>query len=157
MTGGFAALRHHPSQLADDVVPLWGFWERVFEAKDLRGSFDMKRLAQFFTPMEWWRLRPDPDPTGAPTRTAPHDIVLAAQSEAGDLAVIYLPTGGDLVVALERLAADPQTEWFNPRNGQRSPALQMSPGRFVASDDQDWGLLVRREDDGVRELQRRNL
>jgi hypothetical protein len=137
---------HHPKS---------GIAQPWFLAKDLPGSFDMKRLAECFTSIEWWRLRPDPELTAATARTAPRDIVLAARSDAGDLAVVYQPSGGELSVALERLAAGPETEWFNPRNGQRSPAPQISPGRFVAPDDQDWVLLIRRGAGQVRELQRR--
>jgi len=126
---------HHP---ATGVAQPW------YLAKDLPGSFDMQRLAECFTSFKWWQLRPDPSLLVQTPGSVPGTTVLAARSDTGDLAAVYLPSGGELAVAMERLAMDAVSEWFNPRDGHWTTALQTSPGRFQTPDDQDWVLVIKR-------------
>jgi len=61
----------------------------------------MEHLADLFTSLEWWRLRPA---TGlvAEQSDDPMSFVGAAESEARDLAVLYMPVGGSVLAIAER-------------------------------------------------------
>jgi hypothetical protein len=47
--------------------------------------------------------------------------VRATRSSDGAYALIYIPTGGSVIVNLERLAAPGTVSWFDPRTGQSTP------------------------------------
>ena len=44
-----------------ESVRVWQRWEKSFEAMDLPGSRQLGHLADLFTSLPWWKLRPDPD------------------------------------------------------------------------------------------------
>lgn len=114
------------------------------EAMELPGSQQMGYLAELFTSLPWSRLRPvDNLVQTQPGADNPARHVASASTEAGDLAILYLPTGGEVSLRPERRTRDLAAQWFNPRNGQRSPAQPDSDQRYRAPDDQDWVLLLR--------------
>ena len=112
------------------------------EAIDLPGGQDMEHVAELFTPIDWWRLRPAEDEllTRQPGQDDPAHYVAAAASKAGDLAVVYLPKGGQVAVKRNRLESELEATWFNPRNGSRQPAGGLQ-NTFSAPSDDDWVLI----------------
>lgn len=142
--------------------PYTGMAKAWQEAKDLPGASDMGRMADLFTSIDWPALRPAPEllavqPAAAadaagrdaevavePNRAGdPAKFVAAAKSEAGDLAIFYLPVGGDVTVRADRLKSGLKAEWFDPRTGNRRPAAAKDGGVYAAPDAQDWVLLMR--------------
>jgi hypothetical protein len=114
-------------------------------AKDLPGSFDMQRLAHCFNALAWWTLRPDERLLlEQPGMADPARFISSARSEKGDLAVLYLPVGGKVALAADRLAEGLEGYWFDPRTGQSLPAPAHEGNRFEAPDEQDWVLVLRR-------------
>lgn len=112
-------------------------------AKDLPGSFDMKRLAECFTSIQWWKLRPCQELL----RQQPYDsdkakFVSAACSESGDLAMLYLPVGCEIQLNTDKLKQGLQAYWFDPRTGERTEAKTLSDGTYNTPDEQDWVLLI---------------
>jgi hypothetical protein len=115
-------------------------------AKDLPGTFDMKRLVECFTSIRWWALRPD----RALLREQPYAddetrFVSAARSEAGDLAMLYLPVGCEIRLDIDRLKPGIVARWFNPRTGEMAEAQALEPGAYRAPDDRDWVLILEGE------------
>jgi hypothetical protein len=120
------------------------------EALRFPGSEDMRRVAELFESLEWWRLRPAPWLVGEQPED-PARFVGAAATEAGDQAVIYLPVGGAVRVALERLRPGVEASWFNPRDGSRRLARPGRGGRFAAPGAGDWVLLFVAPEEARRE------
>jgi hypothetical protein len=137
---------------------LWGWHDQPAEAMNhpgmgvgqpwhvamrLPGSDDMKRLADCFTSLHWWTLRPDPDLIELqPFPKDPARFVTASRSDAGDLAVVYLPAGGQITLRAGRLAHDLSATWFNPRTAERTTATPDAPNQFTVPDDNDWLLIA---------------
>ncbi len=114
------------------------------EALDLPGSTHMKHLATLFATLPWWSLRPAQSLLAAqPGGDDPARFVAAAASEDGDLALVYLPAGGEVTFKADRLIEGLVFEWFDPRTGRRQEARDVR-GVFRAPDAMDWLLVVRR-------------
>jgi hypothetical protein len=114
------------------------------EAMDLPGSTHMKHAADLFASLEWWRLRPYQDLlAGQPGGDDPAKHVAAASADDGDLAVLYLPVGGEVRLKADRLTEGLKAEWFDPRTGKRKDA-KGDAGKYRAPDEQDWVLVFRR-------------
>lgn len=69
-------------------------------------------------------------------------FVAAARSRDRRRAVLYLPVGGAVEIAAERLAKPVRAVWLDPRTGRRYPARRRSGGSYVAPDAQDWVLAL---------------
>jgi len=85
-------------------------------------------------------------PNGEPALSSPSGDdaarrISASRSKKGDLAVIYFPVGGEITVKQGVLKKGLEAEWFNPRNGRRSPARTHKANVFRTPDDRDWVLL----------------
>jgi len=115
------------------------------DSLDLPGSTHMKYMAELFTSLPWWRLRPRQDLlAGQPGGDDAAKHVAAAGSDDGDLAVIYLPVGGEVRLKADRIVEGLTAEWFDPRTGKRKMAKD-DAGKFRAPDEQDWLLVLHRE------------
>jgi hypothetical protein len=115
------------------------------EAMQLPGSEDLKHLANLFVSVDGWTLRPAQDLLAQqPGVDDPTKFVAAARSEEGDLAVAYLPEGGEVMIDTEGLASDLRAEWFNPRDGTRQGAESTAPAAFSAPNTEDWVLVLRK-------------
>ncbi|MBN1443941.1 MAG: DUF4038 domain-containing protein, partial [Planctomycetes bacterium] len=77
--------------------------------------------------------------TAAVSQAARH--VAAARSDKGDVAVIYLPVGDPVKVALDRLAKGLTAEWFDPRSGRKGRARPLAGGTFQPPGAGDWVLV----------------
>ena len=70
--------------------------------------------------------------------------IVAARSEGGGLAVLYLPQGGTVALDAGRLASGLRQTWVNPRDGSRLEGPELPPeGQLQAPDGQDWLLILR--------------
>ena len=151
----YASLLNAPTAgVAYGAHGLWGWHDRPAEAlnhnglgvgqpwhvaMNLPGSRHMGHLATLMTSINWWTLRPDPTLiTKQPT--APHPIS-AARSDAGDLALIYSPTGQPITLNPNPLRPDFTPTWFNPRTAERTPATA-SQHTFSPPAREDWLLLL---------------
>jgi hypothetical protein len=122
--------------------PRTGIAKTWREALAFPGSTQMHYLEKFFNSIPWWTLQPDSEliahQSGLEDSAA---YVSAARSESGDLAVLYLPRGGQVEIRPSLLKNDLVAEWFDPRTGQRVSATKLRT-IFNAPDQQDWVLVL---------------
>jgi hypothetical protein len=121
------------------VAPIWR------DGLSFPGSTQMKYLGDLFRSIAWWKLVPDDDLLAA--QPEPGDAVRhvsASRSEKGDLALIYMPAGGEITLRSGRLSGNLRAEWFDPRSGKHSPIPSPTRDRFIAPDSQDWLLVLHR-------------
>jgi hypothetical protein len=115
------------------------------EALEMPGAREMGYVADLFTSMEYWRLRPAANALAdQPGRAVPAQFIAAASSPERDLLVVYTPE-----VRTIRLdpAAIPtgRAVWFNPRSGARTDArgaVEGAVSMFEAPGDGDWVLVI---------------
>ncbi len=114
---------------------------------DLPGAAQMTHLVTFFNSINFWRLRPEPGMlTFQPGDQSVSQHVSAAGSVEKDLFVLYTPVGATLSLKPDCLPEHFASEWFNPRNGERSPATpirQANSISFKTADSGDWLLLLK--------------
>jgi hypothetical protein len=116
------------------------------EALSLPGSTQMGYLAQLFESIAWWKLEPDANLLAVqPGDDDPARYVSASRSKAGDLAVIYVPAGGQIRLRDGVSTDGLRAEWFSPRTGQRTRMQRLPKAEFLAPDPQDWVLLLKRK------------
>ena len=112
------------------------------KAVNFLGGVQMKYMAELFTCIDWWRLRPAELVIQRPGDEEAVTHISASCSDEGDLAVIYSPTGGKITMKSGILAEGIKAQWFNPRNGKRTPAGKQQPSVYITPDHQDWVLLL---------------
>lgn len=114
-------------------------------ALHLPGARQVAQLVGLLTMMEWWRLRPSPDlVVSQPGMSDRRRTILAACSEAGDLALIYVPCDRFVILNLTRLKPALSAFWFCPRTGARLPAESPANSHlseFMTPSDGDWVLV----------------
>jgi hypothetical protein len=152
----YASLLNAPTAgVAYGAHGLWGWHDRPMEALnhnglgvgqpwhvalDLPGSHHMRHLAMLVNSIKWWTLRPDPAlVAGRPSGPPP---VSASRAEVGDLALVYLPTGGPVTLDQSRFEADLTPTWFNPRTAERSAAIS-TRSTFTPPGPGDWVLVLK--------------
>jgi hypothetical protein len=108
-------------------------------ALNFPASHQVRHLATLMQSIKWWILRPDPTLI-APQTPGPH-YVAASRSDAGDLALLFLPTGGTIVLNTAILQAHLSATWFNPRTGERTVASAKDRA-YIAPTTEDWLLLL---------------
>ena len=67
--------------------------------------------------------------------------VCGLRNDSGDLAIIYFPAGGSVIINKGTLVPDLKTRWYNPRTGRWAPAKVTKGKTFSAPDEKDWTLL----------------
>jgi hypothetical protein len=107
----------------------------------------LTHLRSLFDSVEWWRLCPAPNLIAASGETLPREqFVVAACSEAADLAIVYIPAEGQVSLNLEGMQPDLRAVWMNPRTGQRHNAaansINGSQLSFVTPEPGDWVLIL---------------
>lgn len=110
-------------------------------ALELPASGQVRHIADFFGRIDWTALRPRPEMV-LNQSDDPSGYIGATASEPGDLAVIYLPRGGEARLDTAGLAAGLSATWFNPRSGESQPAEAAGEGVYRAPDGEDWALLL---------------
>jgi len=134
---------------------LWRFesnWRDILNVESVRQAPLIRRLME---PRPWWRLVPDTKHelvTGGYGQWKQADYVAAALTDDGKLAIAYMPTGGTIQVALNRLRGPVTAAWFDPTNAQSgsiegSTSDNRGPRDFVtrrknAAGDPDWVLVL---------------
>jgi hypothetical protein len=117
------------------------------EAVRMDGAEQVAHIADLFTSMEWWRLRPAPEILAAqPGTVEPERWVAAAQAEDGALLLVYSPAGSDITLKAEVLRPVAAFTWFDPRSGERRDAMPRREGdvvSFEAPGAGDWVLVCR--------------
>jgi len=113
------------------------------EAMRFPGSMNMRHLADFFQSIAWWRLGPAPGLlVEQPGDKDPAAFISAAQSDTGDIRVLYLPLGGEIKLRHDLPLKPIQSFWVDPRTGKRKSADAASAHSYRAPDQQDWLLLL---------------
>jgi len=114
------------------------------QALTMPGAAQMRHLAQYFTSIDFGRLRPA---LGAvvnqPGRHEPKRFIAAARTDRHDLLVLYVPEDRAVDVKADMLPPSPRASWFNPRTGETSTAVgQEAAGaiRFHTPAEGDWIL-----------------
>ena len=116
-----------------------------YEAIHLPGSTHMKRMKDFFTAIDWWRLVPAQEMlVQQPGEKDAKLFIAAAKSDNGDLAVAYLPEGGDITLQTESLKRRAAARWFHPFTGGwlEAGSVDQSAQEFTAPDRNDWVLCI---------------
>jgi hypothetical protein len=121
----------------------WGPWA-LLDVDQQPGIDYLLVLHKFFTEVvPFQQVRPVDDLL-EPQEWAFGSTPSALASKSGDLAVVYLPTGGS--VTLLRLPKDAETNWFDPRTGEIQPAFGdgtiFSAPTGGGERPDDWVLLV---------------
>lgn len=99
-------------------------------------------LYDVFNSIAWWRLRPTRQLLA--NQPGDHSIqrfVAAAQTEEGDLAVIYIPEDREVALKLDTLASGLSAQWVDPRTGQRTTA-EHRQHVFTTPGPGDWLLVL---------------
>lgn len=119
------------------------------EAIDLPGGQDVRHVADLFTSIDWWTLRPDSQLVEKqPFPNEPRRHVSGASNAEGSLAMVYMPVGTTIQLDRSGLTRGLSASWFNPRTGRFREA---TPGRahnqLAAPSNKEWVLLLRPEGD----------
>jgi hypothetical protein len=113
----------------------------------LPGAKQMGRIVDFFQTNNCSGLRPAWATVAVqPGHISPNRYIAAAESEAKDLDLTYVPKDRTLELYLEALSPSPTIQWFNPRTGQSSPAVAVVGARtcqFPTPDAGDWVLVMK--------------
>jgi hypothetical protein len=134
---------------------LWRYepnWREVLNVESSRQAPLLRRLLES---RPWWRLIPDTNHELVAAgfgQWKQADHVAASRADDGTLAVVYLPAGGTIQIALDRLRGPVRAEWFDPASGeyrsvQDSPFNKkdkhdfVSPGKNSAGNS-DWVLVL---------------
>ena len=106
----------------------------------------MAHLFDFFNSIEWWRLRPAPESIVNPGTTQNlRRYNAVARSDEGDLLVVYVPQDRSVEILRKALPPVPQVTWFDPRTGEKHPAVAVvteQSAQFPTPGDGDWLLLA---------------
>jgi len=139
-SGGYFAAGFHGTIGHSDI------WNRIdapnkytFIVKDEGAGTQLGYLYDFFNTLPFWQMQPFTEVEGDAVALADH----------GNNYVIYLPQGGPVKIRLNDTSSI-NYNWFDPRTGKYSRAKKVSgksPQLFIAPDNQDWALLLRRSSD----------
>ncbi|MFN0122501.1 MAG: DUF4038 domain-containing protein [Blastocatellia bacterium] len=112
------------------------------EAAQLPGSRQIMHMANLFTALPWWELRPAQHLVKAqPGVGDPARFISAMESRDGRWQVFYLPAGGE--IQLTKRPTGPRAWWFDPENGLRSAAPIAQYDRFVVPENRERALILR--------------
>ncbi len=126
---------------ARDTEPPWR------ESLTLPGASAIAPLAEFFKPLNFWRLKPFPRAMSRISEVGSlHNQVAVNLTAAGDLVLLYVPEDRSVKVLPGIWPAAAQATWFDPRNGQSRPAgaaVATTTGwEFTTPSAGDWVLVV---------------
>ena len=128
-------------------IPL--HWKK---ALTMPGAEQMRHLYEFFTSIDFWRLRPEPElVVNQPGLIDVRKYVSLSRSEEKDIVVVYAPDNQVIELKLEaltRMPKSPNISWFNPRTGQTRPAVAVIGDKtcqIPVPEKGDWLLLIKPE------------
>lgn len=118
-------------------------WQKALR---MPGAEQMTYLHDFFTSIDFWRLVPASVlVVNNPGRQEGRRYIACARTETRDLTIVYVPVDRTVELLMEALPPAPNVSWFNPRTGQRSPAVAVVSGntvQFPTPDPGDWVLVM---------------
>jgi uncharacterized protein DUF4038/collagenase-like protein with putative collagen-binding domain len=106
------------------------------------GAEDQQRLKAFFAPRHWEKLVPDA--AHAFITSGPSDRSAELASD-GTWGAAYLPSGGNVTIALSVFAQTVTAKWFSPSSGTFTPLGTFPPTgslTFSPPSSGDWILVV---------------
>ncbi len=121
--------------------PIWHFsgpgiydapvtWQQALSG---RGTQSMEILHRLISSLEWWRLQPDMDGSFlVGGRRDADDRAVAARSDDGAFALVYLPSGRSIELDLGQMAGPGiAAGWYDPSSGKTTEidGSPFSPGR----------------------------
>jgi len=117
------------------------------EALTMPGAEQMALLHDFFTSIDWWKLRPAPPVVrNNPGVGAPARYFAAAKSDDRNLCAIYVPDERTVEVVMSLIPASPIVSWFNPRQSETNHAVGVVTSdtiQFPTPTEGDWVLLMK--------------
>ena len=117
-------------------VPGQGGWITGRGDDSMKLLADHARMRAFFEAASWWKAEPHPDLLKSGSKGG---LCLA---RPGELYVIYLPSGGEATLALEK--GPYRARMFDPRRGEWKdlPDASGTEWRAPAPDREDWAFLL---------------
>jgi len=110
------------------------------------GAEQMKHLVDFFTSLDFGRLRPTAAfVVNQPGASAPSHYVSAARTDQKDLMIVYIPEERTIEIKLDALPPSPNITWVSPKTGEKSPAVAVVTAntcQFPTPAEGDWILLM---------------
>ncbi len=110
----------------------------------------MTNLYAFFTSFDFWRLQPLPSAiANNPGNQSPRRYIAAARSVKKDLTLVYVPEERTVEVMLDALPPSPEVRWWNPRTGEKSPAVAVVTEKtcqFPTPAEGDWILVMQTQE-----------
>jgi hypothetical protein len=110
------------------------------------GATSMQHLAELMTSLPWWRLRPAPELLGwQPGEMDIRRTVVAARTEDGGVAVVYVPQDSNIDLRLDGVWQPARAIWFDPRTGARQVAATPAGAdtwHLAVPGDSDWALVL---------------
>jgi hypothetical protein len=133
---------HPPTDHPNTGVPLP--WRTALK---MPGAEQMQHVAALFSSVRFWRLRPAQEILARqPGAESPKAWVTASRTVEGDQIVIYSPEAEVVELQAKAVPKGAEAIWFNPRNGERSPATataQDAAARYQTPGPGDWVLLIK--------------
>jgi hypothetical protein len=122
-------------------LPMWR------KALFMPAGKQMAHLANCLSPLDFWTLRPQPKGVALqPGDLSPRRFIAVAGNEARTLSLVYVPEDRTLQLTLDALPRSPSVAWFNPRTGEKNPAVAVVGGdscQFPTPDPGDWLLVLK--------------
>jgi Protein of unknown function (DUF4038)/Domain of unknown function (DUF5060)/Putative collagen-binding domain of a collagenase len=119
-------------------------WEKALK---MPAAEQMKHLFNYFTSVDFWRLRPLPMAVvNQPGKDNPSHYIAAARTEQKDLLVLYVPEDRTVEVKMDILPPSPNVTWFNPRTGETNTAVgvvTVNTVQFPTPSEGDWILQLK--------------
>jgi hypothetical protein len=119
-------------------------WQK---ALTMPGAEQMAHLAGFFASIDWWKLRPAPIVVvNNPGTQSPAKYIAGAKSDDKELMVVYVPEDRTVEIKLDLMPPSPNVTWFNPRTGEKSPAVAVVTAntcQFPTPAEGDWILFMK--------------
>ncbi len=133
-----------PTDHAGTGVPLP--WQK---ALTMPAAEQMAHLADFFASVNWTKLRPAPVVVvNNPGAQKPAKFIAGAKTDDKELMVVYVPEERTVEIKLDSMPPSPQVTWFNPRTGEKSPAVAVVTAntcQFPTPAEGDWVLFMKTE------------
>jgi hypothetical protein len=125
--------------------PRTGIPQHWSDALHLLGAEQFAHLAALFNQIAWWTLRPAPELLASqPGDNEKRRFIAAARSEAGELAVVYIPEDREVALRFDAIQPDLPAFWFNPRTGEQYPVTATPAGQMTLTTPApgDWLLVI---------------
>ena len=108
----------------------------------------MGTVAQLFSSIEFWELRPAPEMIAKqPGAESPARHIAAARTLSGGTALVYVPEDRRLNLSITALPPTPIAIWVNPRTGECTVAThsvdEAGVREFSTPGEGDWLLFLK--------------